>query len=121
MECLECLKPKYFLLENAKIKKEYQDVISQYLGVEPLEINAALVSEQNRVRLYWTNIPGVKQPKDKKIYPYDILECDVYTKQGDYYGKKLNKVTIIGRRLDSNGYRDDYNKDIPIIQLLNNS
>jgi len=52
-------KPKYFLLENVRMKKEYQDVISEHLGVEPVKINSALVSAQNRVRLYWTNIPGV--------------------------------------------------------------
>jgi site-specific DNA-cytosine methylase len=69
----EC-KPKYFLLENVKMKKEYQDVISKYLGVEPIQINSALVSAQNRVRLYWTNIPGVEQPDDKGILLKDIIE-----------------------------------------------
>lgn len=118
VKALECLNPKYFLLENVKMKKEYQDVISQYLGVEPIEINSSLVSAQNRVRLYWTNIPRVEQPKDKNISLYDVLECDIYTKQGDYYGRKLNKATIIGRRLNSEGYRDDYNKDIPITQYI---
>jgi len=59
VKALEKLKPKYFLLENVKMKKEYQDVITKYLGVEPIEINSALVSAQNRKRLYWTNIPGV--------------------------------------------------------------
>ena len=49
--------PKYFLLENVKMKKEFQDIISEYLGVEPIEINSSLVSGQNRKRLYWTNIP----------------------------------------------------------------
>jgi len=53
--------PKYFLLENVRMKKEYQDVISEHLGVEPVMINSALVSAQNRVRLYWTNIPGIEQ------------------------------------------------------------
>jgi len=52
-------KPKYFLLENVRMKKEYQDVISEHLSVEPVKINSALVSAQNRVRLYWTNISGV--------------------------------------------------------------
>ena len=49
----EC-KPKYFLLENVRMKKEYQDVITEHLGVEPIMINSALVSAQNRKRLYWT-------------------------------------------------------------------
>ena len=71
-------KPKYFLLENVRMKKEYQQVISEHLGVEPVKINSALVSAQNRVRLYWTNIPGVyiTQPEDKGIVLKDILEDD---------------------------------------------
>ena len=68
------LKPKYFLLENVRMKKEHQDVISQHLGVEPIAINSNLVSAQNRYRLYWTNIPNVTQPEDKGILLQDILE-----------------------------------------------
>ena len=74
VKALEALKPKYFLLENVKMKKEYEDIITQHLGVKPIEINSALVSAQNRKRLYWTNIPGVTQPEDKHIYLQDILE-----------------------------------------------
>lgn len=70
------VKPKYFLLENVKMKKEYQDVITKYLGVEPIEINSALVSAQTRKRLYWTNIPNIKQPEDKGIVLEDIVEED---------------------------------------------
>ena len=65
--------PTYFLLENVKMKKEYQDIISEYLGVEPIEINSSLVSAQNRKRLYWTNISGIKQPNDKGILLKDIV------------------------------------------------
>lgn len=71
---LEECKPKYFLLENVKMKKEYQDVITKYLGVEPIKINSALVSAQNRERLYWTNIPNIAQPEDLEILLKDILE-----------------------------------------------
>ena len=67
------VKPKYFLLENVKMKKEWQDIITRYLGVEPIEINSSLVSGQNRNRLYWTNIPNIKQPEDKKILFKDII------------------------------------------------
>lgn len=70
--------PRYWLLENNRMKKEYQDIISNYLGVEPIKINSSLVSAQNRERLYWTNIPNVTQPKDKKIMLSDIV--------GDYEG-----------------------------------
>jgi len=68
------LKPKYFLLENVYMKKEWQDIISAALGVKPIQINSALVSAQNRKRLYWTNIPDVKAPTDKGIILNDILE-----------------------------------------------
>ncbi len=68
------LNPKYFLLENVKMKKEYKDIITEYMGVEPIEINSALVSAQNRKRLYWTNIPSVAQPNDKDIVLIDVLE-----------------------------------------------
>jgi len=70
---LEEVKPKYFLFENVKMKKEYADIITKHLGVEPIEINSALVSAQNRKRLYWSNIQGITQPKDKGILLQDII------------------------------------------------
>ncbi len=74
---LKELKPKYFMMENVRMKKEYQAIISDALGVEPVAINSNLVSAQNRYRLYWTNIPGVGQPEDKGIMLRDIIEGDV--------------------------------------------
>ena len=62
-----------FLLENVRMKQQYQDVISKYLGVQPIVINSSLVSAQNRLRYYWTNIDGVEQPKDKGLKLQDIL------------------------------------------------
>ena len=73
VRALREIKPKYFLLENVKMKKEFQDVISEQLGVQPIEINSALVSAQNRKRLYWTNIPNVTVPQDKGILLKDIV------------------------------------------------
>jgi DNA-cytosine methyltransferase len=75
---LKEVKPKYFMLENVKMKQQYQDVISDALGVKPLEINSSLVSAQNRKRLYWTNIPDVKTPEDKGILLKDIVLFDTY-------------------------------------------
>lgn len=72
VEALEIIKPKYFLLENVKMKQEWSDIISSYVGCEPVEINSALVSAQNRRRLYWSNLP-VTQPEDKGIYLKDIV------------------------------------------------
>ena len=68
------LQPKYFLLENVKMKQESMDVITEALGVEPIFINSNLVSAQNRQRYYWTNIPVDKLPDDKGIMLKDILE-----------------------------------------------
>lgn len=81
------IKPKYFLLENVKMKKEYQDVISKELGVEPIEINSALLTAQNRKRLYWTNIPNIKQPQDQYLKLKDILE--------ESTGSKTNCLTTV--------------------------
>lgn len=72
----EC-KPKYFLLENVKMKKEYQEVITDLLGVEPVEINSSLLTAQNRKRIYWTNIQELKQPNDLGIVYQDIVEGTV--------------------------------------------
>ena len=71
---LKALKPKYFLLENVKMKKESMDVITKALGVEPIFINSSRVSAQNRQRYYWTNIPMYAFPEDKGIVLADILE-----------------------------------------------
>lgn len=110
--------PKYFLLENVKMKKEWMDIISSYLGVEPIEINSSLVSAQSRPRLYWTNIPGVTLPEDKGITLESILEDVEFNQPGAIRGRRLNKGVILGRRLDSRGHRQDYDKSVPITQCL---
>lgn len=78
MEYVRALKEsecKYFLYENNySIHQNIKDEISKYLGVQPIMINSALVSGQNRKRCYWTNIPNVIQPDDKGIMLADILE-----------------------------------------------
>jgi DNA (cytosine-5)-methyltransferase 3A len=66
------VKPKYFLLENVKMKKQYEKIISDYMGVNPIEINSSLLSKQNRVRLYWTNI-DIQPIIPKNIYFNDYL------------------------------------------------
>ena len=73
---LKEVKPKNFLLENVMMKKEYRDIISKYLGVEPILINSSLVSAQNRKRLYWTDIKFGVTPKDKGIMLRDIILKD---------------------------------------------
>ena len=76
--------PKYFLLENVCMKKEWENVITQEVGVYPIMINSALVSAQNRKRLYWTNIDGITQPQDKGILLKNILENFIFDKEPYY-------------------------------------
>lgn len=98
----EC-KPKYFLLENVKMKQQWQDIISSALGVHPIEINSSLVSAQNRRRLYRTNIPHVSQPQDKWIILKDILEDNVdekYNYSQDRWQMLLANKYAIEERLE---------------------
>ena len=89
MRLLNEVKPKYFLLENVEMGEKWERVLSKAIGVNGIHINSALVSAQNRKRIYWTNIgmqPGglfgdlssiIEQPKDKGILLKDILESEV--------------------------------------------
>jgi DNA-cytosine methyltransferase len=144
VEIVNYYKPKYFLLENVRMKKEYLQVITDALGVEPICINSSLVSAQNRVRYYWTNIPNVTQPEDKGVVLSDILE-DVgtgwikshgewharndksmcldanYFKGVDNHGQRtmIKCGQMIGRKINPvTGRRDDYNKDIKPVQRI---
>ena len=110
--------PRYFLLENVNMKKEWRAIITQHMGVEPIFINSALVSAQNRRRLYWTNIPDITIPKDKGIRLQDILEDVKFDNPGAIRGRHLNNATITGRRIDEHGHRQDKNKSIPTTQCL---
>lgn len=69
--------PKYFLLENVKMKKEHEQVITEHLSVEPILINSALLTAHNRPRLYWTNIPNIEQPNDKGVYFEQIRDLQI--------------------------------------------
>lgn len=109
---LRTMKPRYFLLENvASMSKEDKAKITEIMGVEPILINSSLVSAQKRKRLYWTNIPGITQPKDKGILLKDVLEPVVdekYFYDKDFVIKDLSKP-ICGY-LDVAGH--NYNKRI---------
>ena len=100
---LKEVKPKYFLLENVRMKKEFQAVISEQIssiypectngglfGIEPILINSALLSAQNRNRLYWTNIPNIEQPEDVGLVLRDVLEYEPeeFTKMSDNFLKR---------------------------------
>jgi len=75
LRILKTVKPRFFILENvASMKREYRDIITKELGVEPIMIDAALVSAQTRKRYFWTNIPGITLPEDRGILLKDIAE-----------------------------------------------
>jgi DNA-cytosine methyltransferase len=95
---LNALKPRYFLLENVKMKKESMDVITRALRVDPIFINSRLFSAQNRPRMYWTNIPFDVPTEDKGIVLRDILEPEVEEKY--YAGKKLRESYMGGNQLN---------------------
>ena len=89
---LQEVKPKYFLLENVVMKQEWQDIISEALGVKPIMIDSSLTSAATRKRLYWTNIPGVGQPEDLGITFGDIRERNVSEGSIYYTDKGLDWI-----------------------------
>jgi len=119
---LEETQPRYFLLENVRMSKESERVISEFLDCEPITINSNLVSAQNRHRLYWTNIPVDGLPEDKGIKLADIIESGNvdrdkahcidanYWKGGNLksYFEKNRRQLVFGESVD------DYRKLSPI-------
>lgn len=83
---------KWFLLENnATMTKENQDIITGIMGVEPIYINSNLLTAQERKRLYWTNIPDIKQPEDKGIFLRDIVQPREEKKEYECYKRMMAK------------------------------
>ena len=70
-----------FLFENVEMKKEWRDIISEYLKVDYILINSKVVSAQNRPRLYWSNIENITIPNDKNIKLLDILDININTEK----------------------------------------
>ena len=88
VDAVRQVKPRYFLYENVvSMPNNIRDYISEELGCPPILINSALVSAQNRKRLYWTNIQDVTQSQDKGILLKDILDS------GMPYQEKSHCVT----------------------------
>lgn len=93
-------RPTYFLYENNySIHQNIKDEISRQLGVQPIMINSALVSAQQRKRCYWTNIPDVAQPADKGIMLNDIIDPEAvgwnkksYCMTANYAGATLRNT-----------------------------
>jgi DNA (cytosine-5)-methyltransferase 3A len=70
------VKPRYFLLENVIMKKEWEDVITEAMGVKPIEIVSSKFVPQARRRLYWTNIPGIEQPEQVEYNVSDFIDSE---------------------------------------------
>ena len=129
---LKAIKPKYFLLENVKMKKEFLEVITEQVSacypefqghdlfggrIEPILINSSLVSAQSRQRYYWTNIPNIQQPNDKGIVLRDILETDAISdefihsqKSVDYMNRGNDKWKQANNRR-ADGYEQSADKE----------
>ena len=87
LRILKYIKPRFFLLENVPMLKQWEDTISELLGVKPILINSSLVCAADRKRLYWTNIPGVSQPEDRGIVLADIVQNADEVPQKYWYDK----------------------------------
>lgn len=97
--------PDYFLYENNKsMSPAIRAQITEELGVEPILINSALVSAQSRKRLYWTNIPGVEQPKDRGILLRDILETGLPIREKAYTLKAQYGHGVIAEQFVDGGH-----------------
>ena len=107
--------PDYFLYENNKsISQAIREQITKELSVEPILINSALVSAQNRQRLYWTNIPGVQQPEDRGILLRDVLESGVCWREKAYtlkanYRKTSDNSFVDGGHFPATGVAEPVN------------
>jgi len=104
---LKEIQPKFFLLENVAMKQEWQDIISEYLGVQPILIDSGLVSGQERRRLYWTNIQVQTLPKNKNIKFTDVVGDGWYC--GAMRGRRIDPITKL---------RCDANLSIPLKQYI---
>ena len=104
-EALHNVRPRYFLYENNYgMPETIKQSISEKLGVQPIMIDSALVSAQNRKRLYWTNIPNVEQPKDKGIKIKDIIvDNPTLIKHFDERIRKTIQPTPYGYKYDLSG------------------
>ena len=124
---LKAIKPKYFLLENVRMKKEFLEVITEQVSscypefqghdlfggrIEPILINSSLVSAQSRERYYWTNIPNITQPENRGIVLRDVLEED----PGDSFNLAPAKVDRVLNQARGKGFF--YNEDSPKIGTI---
>ena len=90
LRLLKETKPTYWLLENVEMKKEWEDVITNHLGVKPVHINSEHFSAQSRPRVYWTNIPQNNELPFDEFLLGDVLETNVDEKY--FYNETFDYV-----------------------------
>ena len=114
---LKYVNPKWFLLENvASMEDKWRDLISEILNVQPVMINSALVSAQERKRYYWTNIENIKSPDNLEIMLCDIAEPSNQVPEKYWYHREFTyngdnkkvQATLLGSGLMRN-MRECYN------------
>ena len=108
VEIIEHFKPKYYFLENVGMRKQWQDIITQYMKVEPVHLCSSLVSAQTRKRIYWANWE-FEAPKDRLIHLTKLLDDKNFINPASINGRKINPAT---------GKREDSNPNIPYTQCL---
>lgn len=115
-----------FLLENVEMGSKWERILSEAIGIFGVHINSALVSAQNRRRIYWTNIrtreeglfgelyTDIPQPVDKGLFLRDVLEPDVEDK---YYIKQKNMYDFVTDewRLNKSYTQIDGLKSLPLM------
>lgn len=110
VRALKEIKPKYFLFENnASMTQQNKDIITNILEIEPIMINSADFSAQNRKRLYWTNITvdkwkakeeiigNIAEPESEKN-EYDVTNKVVKYSGAEYAGRKIQKTVTLNIR-----------------------
>ncbi len=108
VEIIEHFKPKYYFLENVGMRKQWQDIITQYMKVEPVHLCSSLVSAQTRKRIYWANWE-FEAPKDRLIHLTKLIDDKNFINPASINGRKINPAT---------GKREDSNPNIPYTQCL---
>lgn len=130
-----------FLLENVIMGSKWQKILTRAIGINPIKINAALVSAQNRDRLFWTNINTeqyglfgdlkcmIPQPKDEGILLKDVLEKPEDFKSKKEYNNYMKKYFLSekmikylnSRKANFNNGKINYKSENDVASCLNAS
>tara|TARA_Y100000385_G_C13030798_1_gene610649 strand:- start:445 stop:1389 length:945 start_codon:yes stop_codon:yes gene_type:complete len=110
VDIIKHFKPKYFLLENVGMRTEWENIITEYMGVQPIHICSSLVSPQTRYRVYWANWTTSPPKKTQNHHLSAILEKD---------DGMIRPASIVGRKINPlTGKREDHNPNLKHIQCI---